>query len=290
MSYSCTTCIETGDQVYKAYCVFTKDVRSWAVGRLFPYCSCLPITGRLSADPLYASIRDSLINIGIEPSQGQRIDLAHPVASAEIEPEHIQGLSHEADLTHSVASAEIEPEHIQGLSHEAPDVEKDQLKKEKGELQAQLDASNREREELKKENGELQAQVDKMLTDIYEKSVSLFVTDVLKVTFYSKRNLRGMLEKVYEKNPPLCERHTLRIVMGIDVCPLSNKIIETNSSLTKAFKAARMHYHPDKNQHGDLWCKVYCSQISRFLNEISHLCEFDGEVWQGSCPINSLPF
>jgi hypothetical protein len=272
MSYSCTTCIETGDQVYKAYCVFTKDVRSWAVGRLFPYCSCLPITGRLSADPLYASIRDSLINIGIEPSQGQRIDLAHPVASAEIEPEHIQGLSHEADLTHSVASAEIEPEHIQGLSHEAPDVEKDQLKKEKGELQAQLDASNREREELKKENGELQAQVDKMLTDIYEKSVSLFVTDVLKVTFYSKRNIRGVLEKVYEKKPPLCERHTLIPVTDRFQC--SGQIMESHKSIAKAFKTARMHYHPDKNQQGDIWCKVYCSQISQFLNEICQLMDF----------------
>jgi chromosome segregation ATPase len=118
-----------------------------------------------------------LIKLGVEPSQGKR-----------------------NDVEEAVVSVEREPEDTQGLSDEASNVDKDQLKKETGELQAQVDASNREKEELQalldassKQMDELKTRLDELNaqiltdTDRYEQSVCVFVTVVLRDMFYQKK-------------------------------------------------------------------------------------------------------
>jgi hypothetical protein len=65
IAYRCETCLETGDQIYQAYCVFPFQIPSGTVGILFPFCSRVPLEGGLVADPVYNSMRASLIKLGV---------------------------------------------------------------------------------------------------------------------------------------------------------------------------------------------------------------------------------
>jgi hypothetical protein len=84
------------------------------------------------------------------------------------------------------------------------------------------------------------------------------------------KDLRGTLEEVYRLQPPLCERHKLLPVTRRNSYALPGEFRgrESLESLMKAFKLARMHYHPDKNVNGGAWHQVVCLHISKLFTNL----------------------
>jgi hypothetical protein len=159
-----------------------------------------------------------------------------------------------------------EPETAEDLKrkHELSNKEKERIF---DDLKQQLETS---RKETLRVTNDLSSELDV--------AARVFISHIRNNFNQVPKNLRGTLEEVYRLQPPLCERHTLLPVTqrNSNALPGEFRGRESSESLMKAFKWARMHYHPDKNVTGGAWHKVVCLHISKlFTNMHDYIYGYD---------------
>jgi hypothetical protein len=180
-------------------------------------------------------------------------DLKKQLATAKKETKDAQRISDDLKAQLDVA----EPETAEDLKrkHDLSNREKERIL---NDLKQQLETS---RKETLRVTNDLSSELDV--------AARVFISHI-KNNFNQVKDLRGTLEEVYRLQPPLCERHTLLPVTRRNSYALPGEFRggESLESLMKAFKLARMHYHPDKNVNGGAWCKVVCLHIFIFLTNM----------------------
>jgi hypothetical protein len=180
-------------------------------------------------------------------------DLRKQLATAKKETKDAQRISDDLKAQLDVA----EPETAEDLKrkHDLSNREKERIL---NDLKQQLETS---RKETLRVTNDLSSELDV--------AARVFISHI-KNNFNQVKDLRGTLEEVYRLQPPLCERHTLLPVTRRNSYALPGEFRgrESLESLMKAFKLARMHYHPDKNINGGAWHKVVCLHIFIFLTNM----------------------
>jgi hypothetical protein len=254
------------------------------VVRLFPASKCVPVQGKLSHDPGYCSNEASFVKLGIEPARGKRKDVGDVVRCKKRRRISTQGLEIQREHDRPNQGLERKPETAQGWPNDLQrEQEKervlDDLRKQLEtleDLQRKHDQSNREKERIL-DDLKQQLETSRKETLIVTNDLSseldvaarVFISHIRNNFNQVPKDFRGTLEEVYRLQPPLCERHKLLPLTERDKALLGEiRGNESFGSLMKAFKLARMHFHPDKNVNGGAWCKVVCLHISQLFANI----------------------